>query len=177
MKRKPGATPGRALRVTELLHQEIAELIRTEVKDPRLGLVTVTGVDLTPDYAHATVHFSVLPDDDERVAETLRGLRAASGFLRSLIGRRVRIHTTPELHFVHDASTRRGIEMGRLIDEANARRAADDPDRRALRRATGAPRGRRARGGGGGARLATRPDGPGRCSSRGPRGRRAGQVQ
>jgi len=56
------------LRVTELLHQEIAELIRTEVKDPRLGLVTVTGVDLTPDYAHATVHFSVLPDDDERVA-------------------------------------------------------------------------------------------------------------
>ena len=129
MKRKPGATPGRALRVTELLHQEIAELIRTEVKDPRLGLVTVTGVDLTPDYAHATVHFSVLPDDDEWVAETLRGLRAASGFLRSLIGRRVRIHTTPELHFVHDASTRRGIEMGRLIDEANARRAADDPDR------------------------------------------------
>ena len=129
MKRKPGATPGRALRVTELLHQEIAELIRTEVKDPRLGLVTVTGVDLTPDYAHATVYFSVLPDDDERVTETWRGLRAASGFLRSLIGRRVRIHTTPELHFVHDASTRRGIEMGRLIDEANARRAADDPDR------------------------------------------------
>ena len=127
MKRRPGATPGRALRVTELLHQEIAELIRTEVKDPRLGLVTVTGVDLTPDYAHATVHFSVLPDDDERVAETLRGLRAASGFLRSLIGRRVRIHTTRELHFVHDASAQRGIEMGRLIDEANSRRAADDP--------------------------------------------------
>ena len=97
------------------------------MKDPRLGLVTVTGVDLTPDYAHATVHFSVLPDDDERVAETLRGLRAASGFLRSLVGRRVRIHTTPELHFVHDASSQRGIEMGRLIDEANSRRAADDP--------------------------------------------------
>ena len=84
-------------------------------------------MDLTPDYAHATVHFSVLPDDDERVAETLRGLRAASGFLRSLIGRRVRIHTTPELHFVHDASAQRGIEMGRLIDEANSRSAADDP--------------------------------------------------
>ena len=127
MKRRPGATHGRALRVTELLHQEIAELIRTEVKDPRLGLVTVTGVDLTPDYAHATVHFSVLPDDDDRVTETLCGLRAASGFLRSLVGRRVRIHTTPELHFVHDASAQRGIEMGRLIDEANSRRAADDP--------------------------------------------------
>ena len=122
MKRRPGATPGRALRVTELLHQEIAELIRTEVKDPRLGLVTVTGVDLTPDYAHATVHFSVLPDDDERVAETLRGLRAASGFLRSLVGRRVRIHTTPELHFVHDASSQRGIEMGRPTIRVTLRR-------------------------------------------------------
>ena len=121
MKRRPGATPGRALRVTELLHQEIAELIRTEVKDPRLGLVTVTGVDLTPDYAHATVHFSVLPDDDERVAETLRGLRAASGFLRSLVGRRVRIHTTPELHFVHDASAQRGIEMTRRRTPGKAR--------------------------------------------------------
>lgn len=116
------------MRVTELLHQELAELIQTEVKDPRLGLVTVTGVELTPDYAHATVWFSVLPDDPERVAETLSGLRAAAGFLRSQIGRRVRIHTTPELHFRHDASSQRGIEMGRLIDEANARRAADDPD-------------------------------------------------
>ena len=55
------------MRVTELLHQELAELIQTEVKDPRLGLVTVTGVELTPDYAHATVWFSVLPDDPERV--------------------------------------------------------------------------------------------------------------
>lgn len=127
MRRRPGATPGRALRVTELLHQELAQLIQTEVKDPRLGLVTVTGVQLTPDYAHATVWFSVLPDDPERVAETLGGLRAAAGFLRAQIGRRVRIHTTPELHFRHDASTQRGIEMGRLIDEANARRAADDP--------------------------------------------------
>lgn len=126
MRRKPGATPGRALRVTELLHQELAQLIQTEVKDPRLGLVTLTGVEITPDYAHATVYFSVLPDDGERVAQTLRGLRAASGFLRSKIGRSVRIHTTPELHFVHDGSAQRGIEMGRLIDEANARRAADD---------------------------------------------------
>lgn len=127
MRRKPGASPARALRVTELLHQELAEMIRAELKDPRLGLVTVTGVDLTPDYAHATVWFSVLPDDEAHVAETLAGLRAASGFMRSQIGRRVRIHTTPELHFSHDASTRRGMEMSRLIDEANARRAADDP--------------------------------------------------
>lgn len=115
------------MRVTELLHQELAEMIRSEVKDPRLGLVTITGVDLTPDYAHATVWFSVLPDDAEHVTQTLEGLRAASGFLRSQIGRRVRIHTTPALRFAHDASTKRGMDMSRLIDEANARRAANDP--------------------------------------------------
>ncbi|MGE0802287.1 MAG: 30S ribosome-binding factor RbfA [Lautropia sp.] len=126
MRRKPGSVPGRALRVGEQLHQELAELIRTEVKDPRVGLVTLTGVELTPDYAHATVWFSVLPDDEATVEKTLAGLRAAAGFLRSQIGRRVRIHTTPELRFAHDPSTRRGIEMSRLIDQANARRSSDD---------------------------------------------------
>ena len=93
--------------------------------DPRVGMVTITGVDLTPDYAYATVHFSVLPDDAATVAETLAGLRRAAGFLRSQLGRRVRIHTTPELRFVHDTSTERGIAMSKLIDEAN-RRQADD---------------------------------------------------
>ncbi len=126
MKRKPGSAPGRAVRVTEQLHQELAEMIRAEVKDPRVGLVTVTSVDLTPDYAYATVWFSVLPDDEATVASTLAGLRAAAGFLRSQIGRRVRIHTTPELRFVHDPSTRRGLEMSQLIDRANAVRSADD---------------------------------------------------
>ena len=86
MKRKPGSAPGRAVRVTEQLHQELAEMIRAEVKDPRVGLVTVTSVDLTPDYAYATVWFSVLPDDEAAVASTLAGLRAAAGFLRSQIG-------------------------------------------------------------------------------------------
>jgi len=116
---------GRGPRVAEQVHHELAELIRSEVKDPRIGLVTVTGVDLTPDYAYATVHFSVLPDDDASLANTLAGLRRAAGFLRSQLGRRVRIHTTPELRFVHDRSIERGISMSRLIDEANERRADD----------------------------------------------------
>ncbi len=123
---KRSQTPGgRAQRVAEQLHHEIAEMIRGEVKDPRIGLVTVTGVDLTPDYAYVTVHFSVIPDDDASVAKTLEGLRAAAGFLRSRIGRRVRIHTTPEIRFQHDHSTRDGIAMSRLIDEAVSRRADD----------------------------------------------------
>ncbi len=116
---------GRAPRVTEQVHHELAEMIRGEVKDPRVGMVTVTGVELTPDYAYATVWFTVLPDDPETVAATLTGLRRAAGFLRSQLGRRVRIHTTPELRFVHDGSTAHGLSMSRLIDEANARRADD----------------------------------------------------
>lgn len=121
---RPGGV-SRSVRVTEQVHHELAELVRAELKDPRVGLVTITGVELTPDYAYATVYFSVLPDDESTVAGTLAGLRRAAGFLRSQLGRRVRIHTTPELRFVHDASAGRGMAMSRLIDEAN-RRHADD---------------------------------------------------
>ncbi len=116
---------GRAPRVIEQIHHELAEMIRGEVKDPRVGLVTVTGVELTPDYAYATVHFSVLPDDEDTVQTTLAGLRRASGFLRSQLGRRVRIHTTPEIRFVHDRSSEHGMAMSRLIDQANERQADD----------------------------------------------------
>ena len=116
---------GRAPRVTEQVHHELAELIRAEVKDPRVGLVTITGVELTPDYAYATVYFSTLPDDEEAIANTLAGLRRAAGFLRSQLGRRVRIHTTPELRFVHDRSIEHGMSMSRLIDRANERQSDD----------------------------------------------------
>ncbi|MEZ5661408.1 MAG: 30S ribosome-binding factor RbfA [Burkholderiaceae bacterium] len=125
MKRQQ-APSGRAQRVAEQLHHEVAEMIRGEVKDPRIGLVTVTGVDLTPDYAVLTVHFSVIPDDEASVSRSLAGLRAAAGFLRSRIGRRVRIHTTPEIRFAHDASTAHGMAMSRLIEQAVSQRAADD---------------------------------------------------
>ncbi len=100
-------------------------MIARELKDPRVGMITLTGVDITADYAHATVHFTLLPDDADSVARTLEGLRASAGFLRSQLGRRVRIHTTPELHFSHDRSVGRGVDLSRLIDQANARRSDD----------------------------------------------------
>ncbi len=121
---RPGGV-SRSVRVTEQVHHELAELVRAEVKDPRVGMVTITGVELTPDYAYATVYFSVLPDDEATLANTLAGLRHAAGYLRSQLGRRVRIHTTPELRFVHDVSVERGMAMSKLIDEAN-RHHADD---------------------------------------------------
>ena len=126
MRRRQATPGGRAVRVAEQIHHELAELIRAEVKDPRIGMVTVNRVDLTPDYAHATVWYSVLPDDPASLEQTRKGLAAAAGFLRSQIGRRVRIHTTPELRFRHDASIQHGIDMGRLIDDAVARQADDE---------------------------------------------------
>lgn len=121
---QPGGS-GRSVRVAEQVHHELAELVRAEVKDPRVGMVTLTGVELTPDYAYATVYFTVLPDHAATVASTQAGLERAAGFLRGQLGRRVRIHTTPELRFVHDRSTAHGMEMSKLIDEA-VRRQADD---------------------------------------------------
>jgi ribosome-binding factor A len=109
---------GRSSRVTEQVHQEVADIVRTEVKDPRLGLITITGVEITADYAHATVHFTVLPSDDETVARSLKGLQSAAGYMKSQLGKRIRIHTTPNLKFKYDGSTERGMEMSTLIDEA-----------------------------------------------------------
>jgi ribosome-binding factor A len=83
-------------------------------------------VQVTPDYAHAKIFFTTLVDNDEAVKNTLKGLQAASGFMRNALGKRLHIHTLPELHFAHDTSTARGMEMSKLIDEANATRAKDD---------------------------------------------------
>lgn len=106
----------RSQRVTGQIRRELAELIRLEVKDPRVAMVTLTDVEITPDYAHAKVYFSTLAGE-EGAPEVLEGLRRASGFLRRELGRRVRIHTTPELHFVFDSSLEQGARMSSLIDE------------------------------------------------------------
>lgn len=120
--------PGRGLRVADQIQRDLSELIAFELKDPRVGMITITEVQVTPDYAHAKVFFTTLVDNPDAIKNTLAGLRTASGYLRTQLGRRLSIHTLPELHFVHDNSTARGIEMSRLIDEANATRAKDSDE-------------------------------------------------
>jgi ribosome-binding factor A len=117
--------PGRGVRVADQIQRDLAEIISYELKDPRVGMITITEVQVTPDYAHAKVFFTTLNDNPEAVKDTLAGLSKAGGFIRGQLGRRLTIHTTPELHFVHDTSTARGIELSKLIDEANASRARD----------------------------------------------------
>jgi len=120
--------PGRGLRVADQIQRDLSEIIAFELKDPRVGMITLTEVQVTPDYAHAKVFFTTLVDNPDAIRNTVAGLSAASGYLRGQLGRRLTIHTLPELHFVHDTSTVRGIEMSKLIDEANATRASDAED-------------------------------------------------
>ena len=111
----------RAERVNEQIRRELADLIRTELKDPRLGphimLVTLTDVEVTPDYAHAKVFYTSMSGPEQRTLVD-HGLKAAAGFLRRELGRRVRIHHIPELHFHYDESVERGTHLAHLIDEA-----------------------------------------------------------
>ncbi|MDY0047908.1 MAG: 30S ribosome-binding factor RbfA [Thauera propionica] len=106
----------RSQRVVEQIRRELAELIRLEVKDPRVGFITLTDVEITPDYAHAKVFFTSMTGEAD-VPEIQRGLRRASGFLRRELGRRIRIHTIPELHFHYDRSVEEGSRLSRLIDD------------------------------------------------------------
>jgi ribosome-binding factor A len=114
----------RRARLAEQIQQELALLLQREVKDPRIGLLTLTGVELSADYAHAGVYFTVLPDDPAQSERSAEGLRSAAGFLRNELGRRIRMHTVPELRFHYDPSTRRGMAMSQLIDQALARESA-----------------------------------------------------
>ena len=106
----------RSDRVSEQIQRELAELIRLELKDSRINFVTLTGVEVTPDYAHARVYFTSL--DDGHAVEIQAGLMRASGFLRRELGRRIRLHNLPELHFEYDPSVAEGARLSRLIDEA-----------------------------------------------------------
>ncbi|HVM58477.1 MAG TPA: 30S ribosome-binding factor RbfA [Gaiellaceae bacterium] len=105
----------RMRRVNESVRQVLAEAL-PELKDPRIGLVTVTGVDTTPDLRHAVVYVSVLGSSRKRKA-SLQGLEAAHGLLQGHLARELRMKRTPQLTFEYDPSVERGVRMSRLIDE------------------------------------------------------------
>ncbi len=116
------AIPNRSFRVADQIQRDVAELIR-ELKDPRIGMVTVQAVEVTPDYAHAKVFFSVLMGDP---TECQTALNEAAGWLRNGLFKRLQIHTVPTLHFQFDRTTERAADLNALIHQANATRAKDD---------------------------------------------------
>ena len=109
----------RATRVGDQIQKELADLLRNEVKDPRVGPVTVTHVECTSDFSHATVHFTHLAGRD-KADETLAALARTSGFLRSALSHRLDLYSVPQLHFVYDDSIESGMKLSQLIDAAVA---------------------------------------------------------
>lgn len=119
---KKTATPNRGFKVADQIQRDLTELIR-ELKDPRIGMVTLQSVEVTPDYAHAKVFFSVLIGDG---ASTQEALNQAAGFLRNGLFKRLHIHTVPTLHFLFDRTTERAADMNALIARAVASRSQDE---------------------------------------------------
>jgi ribosome-binding factor A len=121
----------RQARIADQIQRELAELVRTEIRDPRVGsLVPLTGVDLSRDQSHATVFYTVL-GAESAAHDAGEGLQRAAGFLRSLLAHRLSTRSVPELHFHYDESVERGGRLSRLIDEAVAPPPAAKPARRA----------------------------------------------
>ncbi|MFM7066668.1 MAG: 30S ribosome-binding factor RbfA [Gammaproteobacteria bacterium] len=123
---KRGRTSHRNRRLEEQLLRLLSDLVRREVKDPRVGAVTLTAVEVSPDLAHATVFFLPfgLGKDPAPVAE---GLGHAAGYLRTLLGRELTLRHTPQLHFKVDTTLEKGMALNALINEA----VADDRRRQA----------------------------------------------
>ena len=105
---------GRPQKLGDLIQRELSELVQRELRDPRVGMITITSVDVSPDFSHAKVFFTVLQKD--HLQDALAGLKRAAGFLRSQLAKRIKLYTTPELRFEYDESVERGDRLSRLID-------------------------------------------------------------
>ena len=105
---------GRPRKVADLIQRELSDLLHRDVRDPRVGMVTLTSVDVSPDLSHAKVFFTIL--EKEKRDETTRALQRAAGFLLSQLAHRIKLYATPELRFVYDESIERGDHLSQLID-------------------------------------------------------------
>lgn len=107
----------RSARAADQIQRILSELIRTELKDPRVHMVTITDVEVSIDMSHAKVFVTTL-DGVEQQGATLAGLQHAGGFLRSQLSRRLSLRTVPQLRFVYDTSVERGTRLSKLIDDS-----------------------------------------------------------
>ena len=110
----------RRQKVADQIQRELSGIVQRELRDPRIGMVTFTGVEVSPDFSHAKVFFTLL--DKDRLEHTLDGLRRAAGFLRTRLAGAIKLYATPELHFFYDESVERGDRLSRLIDSVAGHR-------------------------------------------------------
>ena len=109
----------RGRRIADQIQRELSEIIRMDLKDPRVGLITITDVEVTQDNEHAKVFFTALGEPVQQEAAE-RALNHASGFLRSALAKVMKLRTVPQLRFNYDVSVERGVRLSNLIDEAIA---------------------------------------------------------
>jgi len=114
----------RATRVAELLQSEIADLLLRHLKDPRLSMVTISRVDVSPDLREARVYVSRVGDENEQ-KETMEGFARAVGFIRSQLGKRVKLRHTPNLTFKLDTAIADGVRISRLLHDLTSTSATD----------------------------------------------------
>ncbi len=111
----------RTQRVADQMQRELALLIQREVRDPRVGMITVTAVEASRDLAHAKVFITLMGEaGEEQIADNLAALKDAAGFLRMQLGRVMKLRSIPQLHFHYDESVRRGVHLSSLIERAVA---------------------------------------------------------
>ncbi|WP_115719383.1 30S ribosome-binding factor RbfA [Gallaecimonas mangrovi] len=110
----------RTRRVGQELQREIAMILQREVKDPRVGMVTVSGVEVSRDLSHAKIFITLFEQNEDKVKETLKGLAEAKPYIRSLVGSRLRLRIVPELKFVHDTSLIEGMRISNAVSQAIA---------------------------------------------------------
>jgi ribosome-binding factor A len=110
----------RTRRISELLRRELAQLIRTEIDDPRMAMVSLTGVLVSKDLSHAKIYVTILNDVAEERAATIRHLNEAAGLLRHRLAHQVRMRSVPRLTFLYDESIERGARLSALIAAALA---------------------------------------------------------
>ena len=118
----------RTKRVAEQIQEEISALLLKGLKDPRIGFVTITGVEVSPDFSKALVYFCSTEDEDER-EQSREGLQSAAGFIRKLLGKRLRLKTIPEFQFRYDTSLDEGDRIERLLVEVREQEGWNDPTR------------------------------------------------
>ena len=105
---------GRPQKVADQIQREVSDILRRELRDPRVGLITLTGVEVSADCGHATLFYTCL--DPARAGGAAEGLRRAAGFVRSQLAKRLKLYTTPQLRFAYDDSVERGVHLSQLID-------------------------------------------------------------
>ncbi|MPY22718.1 30S ribosome-binding factor RbfA [Shewanella psychropiezotolerans] len=122
----------RTRRIGQQLQQELAQVLHRDIKDPRVGMVTVNDVEVSRDLSYAKVFVTFFEEDDKIVAEKLEALSSAAGYIRSLVAGRMKLRVMPELRFIYDASLVEGMRMSNLVtrvihnDEAKQKHANRD---------------------------------------------------